>query len=184
MPADPSCCASCRSSKGSSSATATVNSRAGSGSSLLRHRPWAGRLAGWLAPVLGLCCAGVRWTKRSRLLAPDAIGIAARTPAPWVKSCRAPQRLRCCRAAPGSRLRAHPLRGRLAAALRIPGAGPAAPDIRDQTCLRQVGALAARRFRCASARRLGAAVFLSASPSRRPCTRAAGRPAAPARGCS
>jgi len=45
-------------------------------------------------------------------------------------------RLRRCRAAPGSRLRAHPLRGRPAAALRIPGAGaaPLGPPLIRPAC--------------------------------------------------
>jgi len=40
-----------------------------------------------------------------------------------IRRGRAPHRLRRCRAAPGSRMRAHPLRGLAAPALRIPGAG-------------------------------------------------------------
>ena len=65
----------------------------------------------------------------------------------------APQRLCRCRAAPGSRIRAHPLAGTgLLARLAHPWRGAwRLPDLPDQTCLRQVGALAARRLRHASA---------------------------------
>lgn len=60
---------------------------------------------------------------------------------------RAPRRRRCRRAAAGSRGRAHPLRGPACGRPCASLARDCVPDFRSLTCLRHVGALAARRLR-------------------------------------